>query len=243
MKTMMVALLFFFFPSWMFASSESQYPLEKMVPDLNNKASLQRGMQTFMNHCFGCHSMQYQRYGRVADDLGIPYDLMEENLIFTESKINNLMINGMDKEEGKAWFGVAPPDLTLMARAHGTDWLYTYLRTFYFDPKQTWGADNKAFPSVGMPNVLEPLQGRQLEVCKGEGEHKTCALVIDPEHKGSMNKEEFDHLVYDLVNFMAYSGEPMKMERQHIGIYVLLFLLIFLVFAYLLKREYWKEVH
>ena len=239
MKRLMLILFCILLPGAVWASGNT-YPLDKMTPDLRDKASLQRGAKYFMNYCFGCHAMGFQRYQRVADDLGIPYDLMEENLIFNDAKITDLMANGLSKAEGRKWFGVAPPDLTLAARVRGTDWLYTYLRTFYYDQKTTWGANNKVFPNVGMPNVLESLQGRMIEVCQDK---VNCSLKPDPNHKGSMNPEEFDQAMYDLVNFMAYSSEPMKLERQRIGVYVLLFLAILFVFAYLLKREYWKDVH
>jgi len=224
-------------------AANNLYPLDKMEPNLTDKASLQRGAKYFMNYCFGCHAMGFQRYQRVADDLGIPHDLMENNLILNDAKITDLMSNGFSKADGRKWFGMAPPDLTLVARVRGTDWLYTYLRTFYYDPKQTWGTNNKVFPNVGMPNVLEPLQGRLINQCQGEGQSTVCQLVADPHFKGSMNTKEFDHAMYDLVNFMAYSSEPMKLDRQRIGVYVLLFLAILLAFAYLLKREYWKDIH
>lgn len=242
MKKLIITLLFTLLPGVVWAAGNT-YPLDKMTPDLKDKASLQRGAKYFMNTCFGCHAMGFQRYQRVADDLGIPYDLMEENLILNDAKIADLMKNGLSKDDGRKWFGVAPPDLTLVARVRGTDWLYTYLRTFYADPKTTWGVNNRVFPNVGMPNILEPIQGRMLEVCTGEGASQTCSLKPDPNHKGSMTPQEFDRAMYDLVNFMAYSSEPMKLERQRIGVYVLLFLAILFVFAYLLKREYWKDVH
>lgn len=242
MKKIIIIVLLALYYSVCFASSGSQYPLDKMTPDLHDKASLQRGAKYFMNYCFGCHAMSFQRYQRVADDLGIPYDLMEDNLIFNDAKIADLMKNGLSKEEGRKWFGIAPPDLTLAARVRGTDWLYTYLRSFYYDPKQTFGSNNMVFINVAMPNVLEPLQGRLIKECKQEGGSESCTLVHDSTVKGSMNAQEFDQAMYDLVNFMAYSSEPVKLERQRIGVYVLLFLAILLMFAWLLKREYWKDI-
>ena len=232
-------------------ASGGGYPLDDIEPNMADKPSLQRGAQTYMNYCFGCHATSYQRYERVADDLGIPHDLMQDNLMPAGGKIGSLMKNGMEADESKSWFGATPPDLTLVARVRGADWLYTYLRTFYLDAKRPWGVNNKVFPDVGMPHVLLDLQGAQVDTCAGAGYaqrdtltgEKLCGLEPDPSIKGSMTPEEYDQAMYDLVNFLAYSSEPMKMERESLGLYVLMFLLIFLVPAYLLKREYWKDVH
>ncbi len=225
------------------SSETAHYPLDKMTPNPLDKASLQRGAKYFMNYCFGCHSLGFQRYQRVAVDLEIPEDLMVENLIFNDAKITDFMFNGMTKEMGKEWFGIAPPDLTLAARVRGTDWLYTYLRAFYYDATKLWKANNLVFPNVGMPNVFERLQGKKVEICTGPKDNQNCSIQPDPEYPGTLSPQEFDRVVYDLVNFMAYSAEPMKVDRQRIGVYVLLFLFLFLILAYLLKREYWKDVH
>ncbi|WP_263080413.1 cytochrome c1 [Endozoicomonas sp. Mp262] len=252
MKTITLALLFLFAPVLALAAGGSGYDLDSVDTDHSDKASLQRGAKYYQNYCAGCHATSFQRYERVADDLGIPHDLMMENLVFDKSaRIGDLMTNNMDQKEAKEWFGAAPPDLTLVSRVRGEDWLYTYLRTFYEDPKRPWGVNNKVFPDVGMPHVLMELQGVQVDSCVGGDDtardpltgEKLCGLKVDPERKGSMTVDEFDQAMYDLVNFLSYSAEPMKMERQQLGIYVFLFLLVFLVFAYLLKREYWKDVH
>ncbi len=229
------------------------YPLDRMEADVTDKSSLQRGAKYYQNYCSGCHATSFQRYGRVADDLGIPYDLMMENLVFDKSaKIGDLMTNNMDSKEAKVWFGAAPPDLTLISRVKGgSDWLYTYLRTFYEDPKRPYGVNNKVFPDVGMPHVLLELQGIQIDGCAGTDPSerdpltagKMCGLTVDPERQGSMTPNEYDQMVYDLVNFLSYSAEPMQEERKQLGIYVFLFLALFLIFAYLLMREYWKDVH
>ncbi len=242
-------LMFAVLPLGSFAASGG-YPLDSMEPDISNKASLQRGAKTYMNYCYGCHATGFQRYERVADDLGIPHDLMKEHLMPAGGKIGDLMANGMDPKESANWFGAAPPDLTLVARVRGTDWLYTYLRTFYLDAKRPWGVNNKVFPDVAMPHVLLDLQGAQVDTCNGglpqrdklTGE-KLCGLEPDTSIKGSMTPAEYDQAMYDLVNFLSYSGEPMQLERQRLGYYVLMFLAIFFVVAYLLKREYWKDVH
>jgi ubiquinol-cytochrome c reductase cytochrome c1 subunit len=228
--------------------------------DLKDKASLQDGARTFVNYCMGCHSAQYQRYERVAKDLGIPEGMMLDNLVFTGAKIGDHMKIGMRPQDAKVWFGAAPPDLTLVARVRGNDWLYTYLRTFYEDPARPWGVNNKAFPNVGMPNVLVGLQGRQVLGCKqvpveehGKKQydpltgtpltHEACDQLTIVPNSGSLSEAEFDEKVKNLVSFLAYSANPVKLESQRIGTYVLLYLAFFFVFAYLLKREYWKDVH
>jgi len=156
-------------------------------------------------------------------------------------KLGALMDNAMDKANAKVWFGATPPDLTLVSRARQPEWLYTYLRNFYADDSRPYGVNNRVFPKVGMPHVLLELQG--LPSCvEGESGHGTCAS-LDVAEAGAMSGEEFDAAVYDLVNFLAYTAEPMKLQRQSMGIYVMLFLAVFFVFGWLLSREYWKDVH
>lgn len=220
--------------------------------NLKNQAALQRGAKYFVNYCMGCHSASYQRYNRLAKDLGIPEDLVQKNLIFTRdakgepTKIGALMKNAMTKADGAEWFGAAPPDLTLVARVRGEDWLYTYLRTFYRDPTRPFGVNNLVFPNVGMPHVLWRLQGMQEKVTRVETdahghEHEVTELkLVEP---GELTPAEYDQVVRDLVTFLAYLGEPVQLERQYLGVYVILFLLVFFVVAYYLKKEYWKDVH
>jgi len=232
-------------------------PCDEIEVDASNKESLQRGANLYSNYCMGCHSLQYSRYNRVARDLGIPDDLYQANLMFDPStRIGSLMDNAMDKANAKVWFGATPPDLTLISRARQPEWLYTYLRTFYQDDTRPYGVNNKVFPEVGMPHVLMELQG--MPVCaKGPGyghdgqvDPLTGEQMMDNEcgrlelaSEGAMTPEEFDGAIYDLVNFLAYTSEPMKLERQQIGVYVMLFLAVFFVFGWLLSREYWKDVH
>ncbi|MCZ6830409.1 MAG: ubiquinol-cytochrome c reductase [Gammaproteobacteria bacterium] len=233
--------------------------LDPMQPNLHDKASLQRGARLYMNYCFGCHSLQYSRYERVANDLAIPIELMQANLMFdTDQKVGALMDNAMDKDMAKKWFGATPPDLTLVARARGTDWLYTYLRTFYADPSRPYGVNNKAFPDVGMPHVLLELQGLQ-ECAMGPVAAANDGIRRDPltgkdilegpcsrftiAEPGELSPAEYDAAMYDLVNFLAYTGEPAAVERERLGVYVLLFIALFFVFTWLLNREYWKDVH
>ncbi|MFC3153555.1 cytochrome c1 [Litoribrevibacter euphylliae] len=231
----------------------SGYPLDDMNANVSNKASLQRGAQTFMNYCMGCHAMQYSRYERVADDLHIPHELMVENLIFDDSKIGQLMHNSMTVDSAKRWFGAAPPDLTLVARVRGEDWLYTYLRTFYEDPTRPLGVNNEVFPNVGMPHVLMELQGLQkkgcaqvpvdIDVLTGQDITEERCDVLYLAEEGTQSPAEYEETVYDLVNFLVYTAEPMQEERVRIGIIVMLFLVVLFICAYLLNREYWKDIH
>lgn len=259
MKKLFAAFVFAALPALSMGAA-SDYPLDKVDIDLTDKAAMQDGLRTFANYCMGCHSAQYQRYERVADDLGIPHEVMLENVVFNDSKIGDHMKIGMTPNDAKAWFGAAPPDLTLVARVRGTDWLYTYLRTFYEDEKRPLGANNKLFPNVGMPNVLVGLQGRQVIGCKqvqvvedGKKQYdpltgtaitaESCDQLTVVPNTGKLSEAEFDEKVKNLVTFLAYSANPVKLESQRIGTYVLLYLAFFFVFAYLLKREYWKDVH
>ena len=214
--------------------------------DAGDKPSLQRGAALYANYCMGCHSLQYSRHNRVARDLGIPEDLYKANLVFDpEIKLGSLMTNSMDKAEAKKWFGATPPDLTLISRARQPEWLYTYLRAFYQDESRPYGVNNRVYPNVGMPHVLMELQG--LSACfdvsgAASAKAEQCATT-DLVSAGAMSPEQFDGAVYDLVNFLGYTAEPFKADRIRIGTYVLLFLVVFFIFAWLLNREYWKDVH
>jgi ubiquinol-cytochrome c reductase cytochrome b subunit len=234
-------------------------PCDDFKADPHDQASLQRGAMWYMNYCMGCHSLQYSRFNRVAEDLGIPEDLMEANLIFDPAvKIGSLMHNAMDEDNAKVWFGASPPDLTLVSRARQPEWLYTYLRTFYRDDSRPYGVNNKVFKDVGMPHVMLEMQGMQ-ECAMGPVKARNGGVKRDPltgedileepcgklvvTEEGSMSPEEFDTAIYDLVNFLAYTAEPVAAKRQRIGIFVMLFIALFFVFAWLLNREYWKDVH
>jgi ubiquinol-cytochrome c reductase cytochrome b subunit len=238
---------------------------DEFTADATDKASLQHGAKMYMNYCMGCHSLQYSRYNRVAEDLGIPEELFMQNLMFDKNeKIGSLMNNAMDKDLAKGWFGATPPDLTLVARARQKPnsnqgaWLYTYLRNFHKDDSRPYGVNNRVFKDVGMPHVLLELQG-MTECAPGpvsapNGGVKRDKLtgediLEDPCGKlavteaGSMTTEEFDNAMYDLVNFLVYTAEPMVEKRKSIGIYTLLFIALFTIVASLLSREYWKDVH
>lgn len=209
-------------------------------PDLDNKASLQRGARLYMNYCSGCHTLTYMRYSTIAEDLGIPEDIMETNLMMTTDRIHS-QIEGTMPDKSRNWFGTIPPDLTLVARHRGADWLYSFLLSFYLDPSRPTGVNNLVMENTAMPWVLWPLQGYQklVENADHGGHGPTFKLV----QKGSMTPEQFRDAVGDLVNFLVYVGEPMKLYRYSLGVKVILFLLVFTIVAYLLKREFWKDVH
>lgn len=223
------------------------YHLDEAPIDLENDASLQRGAKLFVNYCMGCHSADYQRYNRLAQDIGLTDEQVEKNLIFTGVKVGDTMKNAMPKKQAKEWFGAPPPDLSLIARSRGVDWLYTYLRTFYLDEERPWGVNNAVFPAVGMPHVLWELQGWQVPVYEthenAQGEEEKVITGFEIAVPGAMTPPEFDAAMGDLVNFLAYIGEPIQLERQRIGWWVLLYLVIAFAVFYPLKKEYWKDIH
>ncbi len=234
---------------------------DNFKPMLNDSSSLQRGASLYLNYCYGCHSLQYSRWGRVSKDLKIPEDIFFNNLVFDKSiKPGDLMKGSMNKDESANWFGVAPPDLTLVTRSKGADWVYSYLRAYYSDNNKQYGVNNLVYPGTAMPNVLLSFQGVQNLVCKDKpliadngGEkrdskgdtifEKSCGHLELQEGSGLLNKAEFDSLIYDLTNFLVYVGEPAKVERERIGWYVVFFLIIFTLLSSLLYREYQKDYH
>ncbi len=242
MKKLIFSLLCVLLPLNAWASGGEEVHLDRVHLDLHDKESLQRGAKWFTNYCMGCHALGYSRYERVADDLEIPHDVMLDNLVFPDKKIGELMDIAMPKSLAKKWFGAAPPDLTLVARARGPEWVYTYLRSFYVDDSRPLGVNNLVFKDVGMPHAMLELQGTQ--TCK-EKEESTgrCSHVEHVEGTGLLSPKEFDAAVYDMVNFLEYVGEPMQLERKEIGVWVLIYVLILGVFCYFLNREYWKDIH
>jgi ubiquinol-cytochrome c reductase cytochrome c1 subunit len=226
--------------------------------NLENKNSLRNGAKLFVNYCMSCHSAKYMRYIHVAHDLGLTDKQMQDNLILVsdfsdedkpqgvDKKIGSLMTVAMTENDAKKWFGTAVPDLTLVARVRGADWLYTYLNSFYLDPKRPTGANNTLFKSVAMPDVLWELHGmRTMQSSKEKDAHGNDVEKVSFEQvtEGKMSETEYKKATNDLVNFLVYLGEPIKLERQHVGLLVMFYLLIFFVFAYFLKKEYWKDVH
>jgi ubiquinol-cytochrome c reductase cytochrome c1 subunit len=210
--------------------------------DMGDQASLQRGAKYFVNYCLSCHSAKFQRYNRTAKDLGLSEDEVKENLMFTTDKIGETMNIAMDPQDANAWFGVTPPDLSVISRARGVDWIFTYLRSFYIDESRPFGVNNVVFPDVGMPHVLWELQGTQKAVFKDHDGQKVFEK-FEQVTPGTMSPAEFDVAMRDLTAFLSYVGEPIQMERQRLGVWVLLFIAVFFVLAYLLKKEYWKDVH
>lgn len=220
--------------------------LETADVDLSNRESLQRGAKYFVNYCLNCHSARYMRYDRMGRDLGLDEAMLKDNLMFIPGRrVGETMEVAMPKGLAEGWFGVTPPDLSLVARSRGEDWLYTYLKSFYASADRPLGVDNLVFPKVGMPNVLETLQGVQTpEYHEEKAADGSTRQVIDHlklETKGSLEPGDFDLMVRDLVTFMVYLGEPAQMQRKSIGIWVLLFLVVFTILAYLLKHEYWDD--
>jgi ubiquinol-cytochrome c reductase cytochrome c1 subunit len=246
MKRQWLALLLVLAPVWAYGAAGGVH-LDKANIDPNNRQSQQRGARLFVNYCLSCHSAELMRYERIGKDLGINEKMLEENLIFTGGRIGDLMTVATANADSKEWFGTVPPDLTVIARSRGVDWLYTYMRSFYRDDSKLIGVNNLVFPDVGMPHVLWELQGWQEPVIttvkdpEDGTEHKMVKLeLVEP---GLLAPKEYDRAIRDLVNFLDYMGEPFKYERQKLGVRVIMFLLVLLVLSILMKKEYWKDVH
>lgn len=217
MKKLFSALLIMCMPVLAQAAGPA-VELTKAPINMDDKVSLQRGAQIFINNCLGCHSAQYMRYERMAQDLEIPLDILEKNLLFTSDRVGDTMKTAMPIDLAKKWFGTVPPDLTLEARIRGADWVYSYLTGFYPDPKRPWGVNNKVFPDVGMPHVLSGMEAK-------------------------LGEKAFKEAMADLTNYLVYMAEPVRAQREYMGVWVLLFLAIFFIPVYFLNREYWKDVH
>ena len=215
--------------------------------DLSDKLSLQRGAKVFVNYCVSCHSASFMRYNRIAEDLDLPEESVQMNLMFTTDKIGDAMEVAMRPADAEAWFGAPPPDLSVVARSRGPDWLYNFLLTFYVDESKPTGVNNLFFKDTAMPHVLWELQGLQRAVYHTEAAHKSgeSATIerLELTQRGSLTENEYRRLVRDLVGFLVYVGEPAKLVRHRLGFWVIAFLLVFLVAAYLMKREYWKDIH
>ena len=226
-------------PAHIFAASQSM-PLKSVLIDLNNKSSLQRGAQIYVNNCLGCHTLKYQRYIKFVDHLELPAETIENNLIFTTNKdgeatkIGSLILNSVNPDHATEAFGVMPPDLTLIARSRGADWLYTFLTSFYKDETRPLGVNNSLYSNVGMPHVLVWMEGLKKKSSETSG--------YEYINKGTMTPAEYDKAMTDLVNFLVYVAEPAQLDRYRIGFWVILFLGVFSFIAFLLKSEYWKDV-
>lgn len=256
MKNKIATLLMMLVPVVAFASGGGMH-LDKADIDLDNKESLQRGAKLFVNYCLSCHSAGYMRYNRMAKDIGLTDKQVEENMLFVADfakdnngvpgKVGSLMQVALRTADAKQMFGTKVPDLTVVARARGADWLYTYLRTFYIDESRPYGVNNATFKEVGMPHVLWQLEGFKKAIKEThknhEGKEETHIVGYETVVPGSMSGAEYDDAVRDLVNFMVYMGEPAKLVRGTYGVWTLLFLFILFIVAYALKKEYWKDVH
>ena len=234
-------------------ASEGGVRLDTAPINQTDVISLQSGARTFANYCLNCHSASLMRWNRLME-LGLTESQIKDNLMFSGDKVGELMSVAMIRKDAQQWFGAAPPDLSVIARARGADWLYSYLRGFYRDSARPTGWNNTVYENVGMPNPMWQLQGERVRVEHaaksesvkgGEGGHDGAAKTVSYEmvKPGSLTPVQYDETVRDLVNFLVYLGEPAATSRKQIGIFVLLFLLALWPLAYLLKREFWKDVH
>src|SRR5256885_3935570 len=219
--------------------------------DVSDMASVQRGARNFVSYCLGCHSIKYERWSRLAQDLGVPPRLLEQDLLPPGDKPAQYILTSMPAADSQAWFGKTPPDLSLMARARGQDYLYQFLRTFYVDPASQTGANNLRLPATAMPHVLSELEGLKRAVYRqaagsapaGQGTRGQVFDHFEQIAPGRLSAAEYDGFVRDTVNFLDYVSEPTQTARRALGVWVVLFLLVFTWLAWLVKREYWKDVH
>jgi len=226
------------------AHAQHEAELDHANNNVANTQSLQRGARYFVNYCLGCHSAQYVRYNRLAEDLQLTEDQLLENLMFTGERPFDTMSVAMDSNDAARWFGTAPPDLSLIARSRGVDYLYTFLQSFYVDESSPTGVDNVVLEGTAMPHVLWELQGIQEAVYEPDSEREGEEIMVGLElaSPGAFSEEEFDEVVRDIVNFLDYIAEPIQLKRQSLGIRVIAFLLVLLLISYMLKREIWKDV-
>ncbi len=218
--------------------------LQQSGADLDDTASLQRGAALYMNYCSGCHSLQYLRYARIGEDLGLTEAQVQANLNLNGGKIGDHVISPMSATMGVAAFGKAPPDLSVISRVRGSDWIYTYLKSFYLDESRPVGWNNTLFANASMPNPLWELQGLQQPVHGQKtaiGEAPVEGFTLS--QAGSQDAAQFDQTVRDITAFLEYAGEPAALKRQSLGVWVILFLALFTFIAWLLKTEYWRDVH
>jgi ubiquinol-cytochrome c reductase cytochrome c1 subunit len=243
----LISLCLLLFPLMAFSAGGGVH-LDHANVDLGDKPSLQRGAKLFVNYCLSCHSAAYARFNGTAKDIGIPEDVMLKNLMFASDKIGSYMKIAMDKDDAKKWFGVTPPDLSVISRSRGSDWIYTFLNSFYLDSSKASGVNNTVFKDTAMPHVLWELQGWQRPVYTeedhGEGDKEAAKVLsgLQLVAAGKLNEEDYQQATRDLTNFLTYLGEPAQLIRKKVGFWVILFLLVLLIPAYKLKKEYWKDV-
>jgi len=226
-------------------AAEGSAKLMQAGNDLGDRASLQRGAQLYMNYCSSCHALKYLRYSRMAADLGLTEEEVMNNLNFTGAAVGDPVPVAMPAEQAEKWFGKMPPDLSLISRVRGPDWVYTYLKSFYLDSNRPLGWNNTVFPNASMPNPLWQMQGLQHAVLgKPESEGlDPPVLALEVRTPGSVDAGQYDQAVRDITNFLAYAGEPAALKRQQLGVWVVLFLALLTFLLYLLKKDYWKDVH
>jgi ubiquinol-cytochrome c reductase cytochrome c1 subunit len=229
------------------AASSAGHQMEQANVDVSNTASLQRGARNFINYCSGCHSAKYVRFNRLGTDLGLTEDQLRTNLMFAAERPFDTIEVAMPASDAKNWFGQTPPDLSLIARSRGEDWLFGFLTSFYQDNTRATGMNNMMLPGASMPHVLWELQGIQRAVYRSEkdaaGNEHEVFDHFELASQGRLSTDEYKEFVRDTVAFLVYIGEPMKLQRVQLGIWVMFFLLVFFLFAYALKKEYWKDVH
>lgn len=245
MKKILCVLALVLLPSLAFAQDEG-VALQAAHVDVSNTASVQRGAKYFVNYCMGCHSAQYVRYNRVGEDLGLTNTQVESYLMPAGGKISDTMVSAMP-DDAETWFGRQPPDLSLEVRNRGANWIYTYLKSFYLDGKTATGVNNLVMPNVAMPDVLWEMQGTQKAVFKSV-KQSDGASIEEFDHfeqvtPGRMSPAQYDKMVHDITNFLAYIAEPTQLEARSLGLKVIAFLIVFFLFAYMLKRELWKKLH
>jgi ubiquinol-cytochrome c reductase cytochrome c1 subunit len=236
-----LAILLFLFSFVGIAAAEAGKPLKDVDEDVFDLESVRRGAGYFSHYCLGCHGVKQMRYSRIAADLELDVDTLRKEFMFGEAKIHDYMKTAMAPADAEMAFGVVPPDLSLIVRARGADWVYSYLKGFYTDPSRPFGVNNVVVQNVAMPNVLWELQGVQVPVTRMVGGTET---VVDAKRaeSGKLSPLEFNRVLTDLVNFLAYVSEPAQLERLPLGKYVIAFLIFFTVVLYKLKKEYWKDV-
>jgi ubiquinol-cytochrome c reductase cytochrome c1 subunit len=245
LKQFILVFVATFFVSPVIGLAASGAKLLHMDVDLSNQLSLQRGARIFVNYCTGCHSAKYMRFNRMGKDLGITDAVLQENFIFGDEKVGDTMTVAMDEDVALTFWGVAPPDLSVIARAKGPDYLYSYFKSFYIDESRPFGVNNLVFANASMPHVLWDLQGLQVLETHSIEEGEKHSLTFDDLKlvtPGSQSPEEYDQTVKDLVNFLVYMGEPVSLNRKKIGYWVMLYLIIFAGLAFALKKEYWRDI-
>jgi ubiquinol-cytochrome c reductase cytochrome c1 subunit len=245
MRTKLIVVVAALAPAAAFAAGGEAH-LDRAGVDVGNRASLQRGAANFVNYCLGCHSAKYVRYNRMAADIGLTEQQLIDNLMFTGERPHDLMKIGIREDDARRWFGVVPPDLSLIARSRGADYVYTFLRSFYADPARATGVNNLVLPGTAMPHVLWELQGTQEAVWEGHVDAQGNAQKHFKEFQlavpGRLTPEQYDGFVRDTVNFLEYIAEPAQLKRRVLGFPVIAFLVFFTLLAWALKKEFWKDV-